>query len=258
VPDEFPTLEVVALIGVIAAVVRTWQLRSALAEIPKLGRELEQRLRAGDLAGARSLFERTEAAAFARVASAVTERLARDEKVQPNELRRVVREAKKRATSAVQRKRARDLVVAAVLIGAGAYGLGSRLGVGPAFYVLLGAALLLTAVAPVLRRATLSSLETASDGLLAAALEYRSSAAADGGPCPECGARSALELGGATLGALPELGIETLRVCRECGAVRGRARDPEAIVLDEPRGVRRADSLPPSEGVADPESEHQG
>ena len=144
-PDEFPTLEVVALIGVLVAVVRTLQLRVALTELPKLGAELQRAIRAGDLKAAQSLCDRTEGAAFARVGSAVVASLAQRAGAAPNELRRVVRDEKKRAATAAQRKRGRDLVVAAVLIGAGAYALRGGLGVGTAFYALLGIALVITA-----------------------------------------------------------------------------------------------------------------
>ncbi|HEY3500976.1 MAG TPA: hypothetical protein VGK73_40060 [Polyangiaceae bacterium] len=256
-PDEFPTLEVVALIGVIVALVRTFQLRVALGEIPKLGRELERSLRAGDLAGARALCQRTEGAAFARVGSALVERLAGGP-VAKNELRRVARDAKKRAALGIQRKRGRDLVVAAVLIGAGAYALRANLGVGTAFYALLVVALLVTALGPVLRRATLVALEAEGDRLLDAALAFRGSSAAAVSPCPECGASEAVDLSGKSLAGLSALGIETLRVCRQCGAVRGRAKSPETIALDEANGVSAAHSLPDLGSSADPESEHQG
>jgi hypothetical protein len=260
VPDEFPTLEAVALIGVIVAVVRTWQLRVALAEIPKLAEGLERALRAGDLPAARELCANSEAAAFARVGSAVLERLGEARKAQPNELRRGVRDAKKRAATAAQRKRGRDLVVAAVLIGAGAYALSGGLGVGPTFYVLIAGALVITALGPVLRRATLVALEQASDRLLAAAIEYkRPEAGFDAGPCPECGATQALEVSGDALGSLAKLGVATLRVCRECGGVRGRASSPVSVPPDPLPGVRTSNSVPPPpELPADPESEHQG
>jgi hypothetical protein len=252
-------LEVVALIGVVVAAVRTWQLRVGLAEIPKLGGELERALRAGDLAAARALCASSEDAAFARVGSALLERLGDAKKPQANELRRVVRDAKKRAAGAAQRKRGRDLVVAAVLIGAGAYALGGGLGVGPAFYVLIGAALLITALGPVLRRATLAALETASDRLLAAAVEYkRPDAGFDAGPCPECGATQALEVTGDALGSLGSLGVSTLRVCRECGGVRGRASSPVSVPPAALPGVRTSNSVPPPELPSDPESEHHG
>jgi hypothetical protein len=259
VPDEFPTLEVVALIGVIVAVVRTWQLRVALAEMPELGKELEAALRAGDLRAARSLCARTEGAAFARVGSAVVDRLARSPAATASELTRIVRDAMKRATLAVQRKRGRDLVVAAVLIGAAAYAVRTDLGVSQAFYTLLGLALLVTALGPILRRSTLTALSTASDSLLSAALSYRSPrAGAESGPCLECGSSEAVELTGEGLGGLERLGVEAVRVCRECGALRGRAKDPASIVLDAAHGIREARALPSSEGAADPESEHQG
>src|SRR4051812_7616366 len=74
-PDEFPTLEVVAFIGVVAALVGMLQLRRGMSEIPRLATALERALRAGDLPEARALCGKAEGAAFARVGLALVDAL---------------------------------------------------------------------------------------------------------------------------------------------------------------------------------------
>jgi hypothetical protein len=256
--DEFPTLEVVAFIGVLAALLGMLQLRSGLREVPKLSQALEAALRAGDLSRARALTATAEGAAFGRMGSALIEALDRDPRPNQRSLELVVAQARRRAAAAAQRGRARDLVVAAVLIGAAAYAVRASLGVGRAFFAMLGAALLMTAIGPVLRRAMLDTVVRASEGLLRAATTYLTQQAAQSRkPCAECGALEALELGAPTLDPLAELGIRTLSVCRRCGHVSGFAERPGAIAVDEARGVRLRSAEPELESSVDA-SEHEG
>ena len=100
-PDEFPTFEVVALIGVVAAFVGMLQLRRSMSEIPKLSAALEQALRAGDLAAARALCGQAEGAAFARIGSALVEALARDPRPNPSALRHALSSASRRASAVI-------------------------------------------------------------------------------------------------------------------------------------------------------------
>src|ERR1700748_2975489 len=127
-PDEFPTFEVVALIGVVAAFMGMLQLRRGMSEIPKLAEAVQAALRRGDLAGARALCGQAEGAAFSRIGLALIETLRREPQPSAATLRGVLASARKRASAAAQRGRARDLVVAAVLIGAGAYAIRASLG----------------------------------------------------------------------------------------------------------------------------------
>jgi len=258
--DEFPTLEVVALIGVLAALVGMLQLRSGLREIPKLSLELEAALRAGDLVRARALTATAEGATFGRMGSALVDALAREPRPTQRALESVLTQARRRAAASAQRGRARDLVVAAVLIGAAAYAVRASLGVGPTFYAMLGAALFMTALGPVLRRSMLDRVVRASDGLLRAATAYLALQAAAGRhPCPECSATEALELGPPVLDPLAALGLRALSVCRQCGRVSGYVEQPGSIAVDEARGVRlRAlEPEPELESSADA-GEHQG
>lgn len=256
--DEFPTLEVVAFIGVLVALVRMLQLRSSLREIPKLSEALEAALRGGNLGRARALTATAEGAAFGRVGSALVEALDREPRPTQRSLEVIVAQARRRAAAAGQRGRARDLVVAAVLIGAAAYAARASLGVGRTFFAMLGAALLMTAVGPMLRRAMLDMVVRASDGLLRAASTYLAQQAAGSSqPCAECGALEALEIGAPALDALAELGVHKLSVCRRCGHVSGHADRPSTIPIDEARGVRLRAAEPELESSAEA-SEHEG
>ena len=169
---DVPGGEVVALIGVVAALVGMLQLRRGMSEIPRLAAALERALRAGDLAEARALCGQAEGAAFARIGLALVDALGAKPRPDGAALKSVIAQARKRAAKAAQRGRGRDLVVAAVLVGAGAYAIRASLGVGRAFYGMLAAALLATALGPILRRALLDKLVRASDGLLQAANAY--------------------------------------------------------------------------------------
>jgi hypothetical protein len=256
--DEFPTLEVVAFIGVLAALVGMLQLRSGLREIPKLSQALEAALRAGDLPRARALTATAEGATFGRMGSALLEALSREPRPTQRALESVLTQARRRAAAAAQRGRARDLVVAAVLIGAAAYAVRASLGVGRTFYAMLGAALFMTALGPVLRRSMLDTVVRASEGLLRAASAYLALQAATGRhPCPECGATEALELGPPALDPLAALGLRALSVCRQCGRVSGYVEQPGAIAVDEARGVKLRAPEPELESSADA-GEHEG
>jgi hypothetical protein len=257
-PDEFPTFEVVALIGVVAAFVGMLQLRRGMSEIPKLSAALEQALRAGDLAAARALCGQAEGAAFARIGSALVEALGRDPRPNASTLRHALSSARRRAAATAQRGRARDLVVAAVLIGAVAYAVRASLGVGSAFYALIAAALVVTALGPMLRRSMLNAIVAASEGLLAAATDYLSLKAEPNRVCLKCGSPDAVRVGLPLLEGLAPLGLSELDICRQCGTVRGDVARPEAITEDPARGIRFSAVEPALESSAEPEREHQG
>lgn len=257
-PDEFPTFDVVALIGVIAAFMGMLQLRRGLGEIPKLSAAVQAALRKGNLAEARALCGHAEGAAFARIGLALIDTLGREPRPTPAALRTVLASARRRANAAAQRGRARDLVVAAVLIGAGAYAIRASLGVGNAFYAMIAAALVVTALGPMLRRSMLEKLVSASEDLLAASIDYLAHAAAPDSGCPECRSLDAAHVGSPALDGLRDLGINELVVCKNCGFVRGRVERPEAIFEDDARGVHLTPLAPPLESSAEPEREHEG
>lgn len=258
-PDEFPTLEVVAFIGVLAALVGMLQLRRGLREVPALTQALESALRKGDLARARAVVGEAEGAWFVRVLSGLVDALGREPRPKERDLESFAAQAQRRAAAAMQRGRARDLVVAAVLIGAAAYAVRASLGVGTAFYAMLAAALVMTALGPLLRRSMFDAVAKASDRLVGAAKAYLAErAGGSGSPCPECGSRDFIVLGPPALDGVRALGLTELIVCRECGVVRGRIDRPDAIRADAARGVRVGPREAELESTAEPDQEHPG
>jgi hypothetical protein len=257
-PDEFPTLEVVALIGVLAALLGLLQLRRSMSEIPSLAAALKRALKAGDLPEVRAQCGQAEGAAFARIGLALADALGAETRPSERELRHVITNARKRSAKAAQRGRGRDLVVAAVLIGAASYAYGAKLDVGIAFFAMLGAALVVTALGPVLRRSMLDSLERESDGLLDAANAYLAlKKSPDAAACSECGSGEAARIGSPALDTVRDLGLTELLVCKACGLVSGRVQDPHAIGHDEARGVRVV-AEKPLESTAVNEPGHEG
>lgn len=158
-PDEFPTLEVVILIGTLAALARTVALWSGLSEIPKLLPALEDALRAGDIGRARRLCERSRATTAARFGHALVEGFS------TGDGERSLERALSRTRAGVRRGHGRDLAALAVLVGAGAYAERASLGVGRLFYGLLAAALVLTVLGTILRQRTLLGLLEAAKPL---------------------------------------------------------------------------------------------
>jgi hypothetical protein len=74
-PDEFPTLEVVAALASLAALVRTAQVFAALGELKRMTREIAPALRAGDRETARRLIADSEGRAFSAAATALLDAL---------------------------------------------------------------------------------------------------------------------------------------------------------------------------------------
>ncbi|HEX6766699.1 MAG TPA: hypothetical protein VF103_14495 [Polyangiaceae bacterium] len=74
-PDEFPTLEAVAALATLAALVRALQVKAALGELERLSAGIARALRAGDRAEARRMASASEGAGFARVASSLLDAL---------------------------------------------------------------------------------------------------------------------------------------------------------------------------------------
>jgi hypothetical protein len=74
-PDEFPTLEVVAAIATLAALVRVVEVARALGELRRLSGKVARALRAGDREKARRVCAESEGAAFSSVATALLEAL---------------------------------------------------------------------------------------------------------------------------------------------------------------------------------------
>jgi hypothetical protein len=124
---------------------------------------------------------------------------------------------------------------------------------------MLGGALVVTALAPMLRRTMLDAVVRASDGLLRAASAYLALKGTRGADsCPECGSHDTLRIGSPALDTLSDLGLRELDVCRQCGFTRGRVEHPDAIRVDDARGVRTRAVEPELESSAEPDAEHPG
>jgi hypothetical protein len=241
-PDEFPTLEAVAALGVLALVIRTLLVANETKLLPSFAAELVQSLRAGDRASALSACSTPEAPALARVARELISHVG-DPPYGPDaglELRHEQGELEQDLARRGESSRARDLIVLAVLLGAMAFAALSRLPVSSWFQALAGAASLLVVVGYVMRsrlrqveRREFSRIgEAVARGVAeapAVSSGRQSLHSVDGG-CTACGENLFLVARDAALGAsLPALGIHELRICKNCGLVSGQAQDPAAL-----------------------------
>jgi hypothetical protein len=261
VPDEFPTLEVVALLGVLTALLRALSLWSALRTTPELAQSLTAALRARDPVKARAICERAEGAAFASLVSALLDELRQNPTADRETLERAARAAYARAAHAVRRGRARDLAALALLVGAVAYAFGSPhgLGVGPIFYTLSVVGLVLLAMGPLLRWQNLRLLEAWTDRLVeAASAKGERASLSSVGPCPECGSGDELAFTPVALSRLAEFGVTELSACSECGALWGSVADPEALARKSEFVTRLSGGEVSDEDAADPDEEHEG
>lgn len=241
-PDEFPTLEVVAALGVLALLIRTLLVMSEMQSVPKLAAELVRALGIGDRAGALAACNAPAAPALARSAREMIA-LVGDPPYAPDaalELKHDQRELEQDLARRAESGRARDLIVLTVLIGAMAFALLSNLLVTSWFHALAAFASLLVIVGYVMRsrlrrieRTELSRIGDAILRMLEAAPSLpsarRSLHSIDGG-CAVCGETVFLVARDAALGtSLPVLGIHELRICKNCGSVSGQAEDPAAL-----------------------------
>src|ERR1700755_699482 len=115
-PDEFPTLEAVAALGVLALLIRTLLIASEIQTVPKFARELVRLLGVGERASALAACNTTTAPALAR---ASREMIAPggDPPCAPDaaaDLANEQRELEHDLTARAESGRARDLIVLAV------------------------------------------------------------------------------------------------------------------------------------------------
>jgi hypothetical protein len=266
VPDDFPTLEAVAALGVLIAAVRAYLIHTLAVSSATLHDEVIKLLESG--AGDRALAacESSPSRAYPRVAEQVMRASAEPEaSTDPARLREqlamVFESAYAEEAQRVQSGRARDLIVLAVLLGAALYARASGLGVRPIFYPLLavGSALILWTVFS--RRRVLDLTRNARASLIdaaanAAARPDRSalrSSIAEG--CPLCGSLDSIVVTDPARARLTHLGIEAMSICRSCGHVVGEARDPAAIAVGPEHGTDLAFPPPTSTGEALSEGE---
>jgi hypothetical protein len=242
-PDEFPTLEAVAALGVLALLIRTLLVASEMQSVPKLAAALVKALSAGDRGSALAACNAPAAPALARSAHELIASVG-DPPYGPEaafDLKHEQHELEQGLARRAESGRARDLIVLTVLIGAMAFAVLSNLLVTSWFHSLAAFASLLVIVGYVMRsrlrrieRAELSRIGEALLATLSAAPDphsaRRSSLHSIDGGCSVCGETVFLVARDAALGpSLPVLGIHELRICKNCGFVRGQAEDAAAL-----------------------------
>jgi hypothetical protein len=241
-PDEFPTLEVVAALGVLALLIRTLLIASEMRTVPQFAGELSRSLGVGDRGAALSACNAPTAPALARSARELIT-LVGDPPYGPQaaaDLQQEQAELEQDLALRAESGRARDLIVLAVLIGAMAFAILSSLVVSRWFHGLAALASVLLIVGYVMRsrlrsieRVELGRIGEAALRMLQAASQAaparRSLRSLDGG-CTVCGETLFLMAHDAALGSsLPALGIHELRICKNCGFVTGQAADSAAL-----------------------------
>lgn len=268
-PDEFPTLEAVAALGVLALLIRTLLIESELRSVPRFERSLARALANADRTGALAACNAPSAPALARSAreliALVDASAHRPEAVL--ELRQEQVELERDRARRAESVRARDLIVLSVLIGAIAFAMLSSLAISAWFQRLAVLASLLLIVGFVMR-VRLGNVEAATLARIADTLgrhlETTTISNARGrslhsihGGCSMCGETLFLMARDAELGsALPALSIHELRICKHCGFVTGQAEDAAALgraALEEFRVERDSDAEASSD-----DTEHDG
>lgn len=268
-PDEFPTLEAVAALGVLALLIRTLLVASEMRVVPVFAASLGRSLRAGDRTAALAACSSANAPALGRAARQLIS-LVGDPPYRAdaaldlqNEQSELEHDLGRRAESG----RARDLIVLAVLIGAMTFAALSHLPVSAWFQGLAAGASLLLVVGYAMRsrlraveRAELIRIGEALAKAVADAPSTQSGRPSlhsiDGG-CTACGETLFVVARDAALGeSLAALGIRELRICKNCGLVVGQAEDPEALAraaLEELTVPAELDSE-----VSSDDTEHDG
>ena len=243
-PDEFPALEVAAALGLLIVAIRVYLIHSLARSVPRLHKEIISLVSAGDLAQALVLSESAEARVYPRVAESLLRTAAeRRGSLGSDSLRRELDQALAETwepeARRIQSSRARDLIVLALLGSAVLYAWRSRLVASHWFYLMSGLGCALIAFAALSRtRLLVRSSEAAADLRDVLVSEKKPERAAVGDPCPVCGELDEIVVTEPErLGMPRELEVEELRVCRACGALRGRVRDPSAVPIGPEHGT---------------------
>ncbi|HEY3668621.1 MAG TPA: hypothetical protein VGL19_21640 [Polyangiaceae bacterium] len=241
-PDEFPTLEAVAALGVLALLIRTLLVLNEMRSLPAFALELGRALAAGDRTAALAACHSPVAPALARSARELIA-LVGDPPYGPDaaaDVKQELDELEQHLARRAESGRARDLIVLSVLLGAMAFAVLSKLPVSAWFHWLAVVASALLIIGYVLR-SRLRGIERAELGRIAGSLSQmlattpserparRSLHSIDGG-CAACGETLFLVARDAALGSsLPALGIHELRICKNCGFTVGQAEDSAAL-----------------------------
>jgi hypothetical protein len=173
-PDEFPTLEVVAALATLVALVRSVQVFAALGELRRLSDAIAPPLRAGDRDAAQRVVAESEAHAFSAAAGALLDALGRGP-VDPRALARTVEHAARRVQKRSRRATGSGVLVGLLLVGLLVHAFVSRLsprpGAAPStlFDVLVILGLVLLAVGIVLNQLLARETRQAAERMVAAA-----------------------------------------------------------------------------------------
>ncbi len=243
--DEFPALEVAAALGALAAGIRSYQLVRARSAVPRLASEIEAAMQRGQTAHARELCQSTDAAALGSVADALLDALEsvdpkRERSALAGDIKRALAEALSGVRARVQSARARDLLVALVMIGALFYAARAGMAQNPLFYGLASLGALLAASGFALRPGLVALVERESGRLVESALSAVGDPRELGiEPCPNCGGSETVIVDAArALGqASAKFGLTELRICRRCGYVQGSVAAPQAIPIGAEHGT---------------------
>jgi hypothetical protein len=266
--DEFPTLEAVAALGVVALSVRVVLMAQQVSAIRRDNAALVDALRSGAHQRAVELCARAKSPAYSEIARRILSVLEeRGKRLEPQRFKERVDQAAQsafvRTTRRVQSGRARDLILLAVLFGSLAYAFAGGLNAGAWFLMLVAAACLIVIGSFVLRSKVSSTLASCLGELLSAAATSQATApeAVSDGRCRNCGrAEQIVVSNAAALGPSPwGLGVEELRICRNCGVLHGKVRDPDRIPIGPAHGTALAVTLDPGEmDLASNPREHEG
>lgn len=249
-PDNFPTLEVAAALGLCIALLRTIRVLRSLVKIPQVNQQLVVLLDKGERDAALRLCAGDDAAAFLQMVRRVLIETRQhagggDEEALRERLTQAFDREYAAQAERIQSGRARDTVALAVLLGAIAYAAVARLGVGVVFFALCGAGALFLAWNVWVRGRVLSESRQAKPSLVDAAARLVSRAPRPSRRhrhtrthCPECGAELS-SAGSAELaldGRTTALGSVVL--CRSCGHLEGKlASDAPKTDQAQPTGA---------------------
>lgn len=265
--DEFPALEAAAALGVLVLSVRAFLISKQGASIRRDNEKIVIALKDGAHSRAVELCARAESPAYSdiarRILSVVEERGRKLSGVRFDE--RIVHAASTglaRASRRLATGRARDLIALAVLFGALAYGTRGALEASSWFLPLVAAACGVVMVSFVLRGRVSRELQNAVSTLIVAATSSAATApdALSDGPCNVCGEAEQIVLRGPqALDRAPAIAIEELRICRNCGQLHGRAKEPREIPIGPSHGTALAVTLDPAAlEIASNPREHEG
>jgi hypothetical protein len=269
VPDEFPTLEVVAALGFAIVVIRTYQLHASSQVMDSEHAALTLVLRRGNRRRAAAFAEKLRSAQYRQIALPVVEATAElsgtDTESVRSTIAAVLAEAEKAQIRRISSGRARDLLALVLLVGLAAYLVKVDWALSPWVYALLAAGGILLFASYFLRRSILNRLRKHRDGLLEAAISLaraRAPALA-AGACAQCEGTEYIAVEHPEKisfnGEHRPLGVAELLICRNCGSIRGHVHDPRQVPVGPEHGTSLRSSLPDEAEDLELETrEHEG